>query len=143
MTMGDVNAILRAYLETQEALTDIVSTHIYCPRLPEGASLPALAFFVRGGTANPYTKLNVEPSFQFDCWGDSPIEARSVYCALYEVLQGMGGYYAASQPVVVDGTTYYILATEEEVQGQDIQGVDIPNYHRVVTFFRVKIKIGG
>jgi hypothetical protein len=133
---GDANSILRTWLAAQASLTAVVSTRIYCPRLPEKATLPALAFFVRGGSSTPYIPPLVDPSFQFDCWGSSPIEARSVYTALYDVLQGQ-----ENLPVVVGITTYYIKSAIEEVQGQDIQDVEYPDYHRVLTFFRVKIAI--
>lgn len=133
---GDVNSIMRAFLAAQAGLTTIVSTRIYCPRLPEKAVLPALAFFVRGGSSTAYIPPIVDPSFQFDCWGTSSIEARSVYTALYDVLQGI-----ENEPVVVGGNTYYIKSAIEEVQGQDIQDVEYPHYHRVVAFFRVKIAI--
>lgn len=135
---GDVNAILRAYLAAQAGLTAVVSTRIYCPRLPEKASLPALSFFARGGSSTPYIPPIVDPSFQFDCWGTSPIEARSVYAALYDVLQGI-----ENQSVVVGGSTYRILSAVEEVQGQDIQDVEYPAYHRVVAFFKVTIQISA
>jgi hypothetical protein len=132
----DVNSIMRAYLAAQAGLTAVVSTRIYCPRLPEKASLPALAFFVRGGSSTAYIPPIVDPSFQFDCWGNSPIEARSVYTALYDVLQGI-----ENQSVAVGGDTYRILSAVEEVQGQDIQDVENPGYHRVMTFFKVVIQI--
>jgi len=138
---GDVNKILRVYLGAQASLTAIVGSRIYCPRLPEGATLPALAFFVRGGISNPYTRALVSPSFQLDCWGQNPIEARSLYQALYDVFQGIGGYYNASIPVVVGATTYYILSAQEEVQGQDLQEIDPPNYHRVLSFFKIQMQI--
>jgi hypothetical protein len=133
---GDINAIMRTFLTAQAGLTAIVSTRIYCPRLPEKASLPALAFFARGGNSTPYIPPLVDPSFQFDCWGKSPIEVRSVYTALYDVLQGI-----ENQPVVVGANTYYIKSVIQEVQGQDIQDVEYPDYHRVLTFFKATIVI--
>jgi len=132
---ADSNAIIRAYLVGQTALTDIVGTRIYHPRLPEGTTLPALGFFTRGGASTPYIPAIITPSIQFDCWDDDPIGAREVYRALYDVLQGI-----QNVTVIIDGTNYQIMSAIEEVQGQDLQDRDIPNYYRVVTFFSMMIR---
>ncbi len=133
---GDVNAILRKYLAADPGIVTAVGTRVYCPRLPEKATLPALGFFVRGGDSTPYIPPIVDPSFQFDCWGSNPIEARSVYTALYEALQGI-----QNVKVTIAPTDYFIKSAIEEVQGQDIQDVDYPNYYRVIAFFRILIQI--
>ena len=130
----DTNSIIREYLANETTLTDIVDTRIYCPRLPENATLPALGFFTRGGSSTPYIPGLVTPSVQFDCWGESPQDAREVYRALYDVLQGI-----QNETVTVDGTDYTIWSAIEEVQGQDLQD-EIPNYYRVLTFFSIKIR---
>ena len=132
--MGDTNSIIRAYLVGQSGITDIVGARIYSPRLPENADLPALGYFTRGGTSTPYIPPLVEPSIQFDCWADNPIEARSLYMAIYDALQGI-----QNQSVVVDGDTFHILSAIEEVQGQDLVDVDIPKYFRVLAFFKILI----
>lgn len=131
----DTNSIIREYLSNQAVLTGVVSTRISCPRLPEGATLPAVSFFTRGGTSTPYIPGIVNPSVQFDCWAASFIGAREVYRALYDVFQGI-----QNQDVVVGGTTYKILSAIEEVQGQDLTDTEIPNYFRVLTFFSVMIR---
>jgi len=141
----DTNKIIRNYLAGQTTLTDIVDDRIYCPRLPEGATLPAVGFFTRGGSSTPYIPGLVTPSVQFDCWAENvevagvetrgDITARQVYRALYDVLQGI-----QNQAVVVDGTTYYIESAIEEVQGQDLQDVDVPTYFRVLAQFSIMIK---
>ena len=131
----DSNKIIRTYLAAQATLTGVVSTRIYCPRLPENATLPALGFFTRGGESMPYIPGIVTPSIQFDCWADSPISARQVYRALYDVLQGI-----QNQTVTVDGSDYMILSAIEEVQGQDLQGQDIPEYYRVLALFSIMIR---
>ena len=132
---GDLLAIIRAYLVGQATLTAIVGQRIYAPRLPEGVTLPAIGYFIRGGSSNPYVPPHVEPSVQFDCWADSAIGARAVYGALYEVLQGV-----QNQDVVIAPNTYRLLSAIEETQGQDIQTVDYPNYYRVMTFYRIMIQ---
>ncbi|MCK4723773.1 MAG: hypothetical protein KAT75_10730, partial [Dehalococcoidia bacterium] len=60
---------------------------------------------------------------------------RQVYRALYSVLQGV-----QNQLVTVDGSDYMILSAIEEVQGQDLQDVDIPEYFRVLTSFSMMIR---
>jgi len=116
-------------------LTGVVGTRIYVPRLPENATLPALGFFTRGGDANPYIPKIVTPSVQFDCWDDNPIGARDVYRALVDVLQGV-----QNQAVVIAPNTFYILGAEEETQGQDLVDAEIPNYFRVLTFFKIMVR---
>jgi len=127
----DTNAIIKSYLATDAALTALVSTRIYCPRLPENATLPAIGFFTRGGTSTPYIPEIPEPSVQFDCWASSPIMARQVYRALYDALQGIQNVKVGSS---------YILSAREEVQGQDLIDESIPNYFRVLTFFEIMIR---
>ncbi len=144
----DTNSIIRAYLITQATLTDLIggaTPRLFCPRLPENVTLPAVSFFTRGGTANPYIKPIPIPSVQFDCWATDVevggvvvpgfVTAREVYRALYDVFQGL-----QNQNVVVGGTTYRILSAIEEVQGQDLVDVEVPNYFRTLTFFSVMIR---
>lgn len=132
--MEDTNKIIWKFLSEQSTLTDIVEQRMYCPRLPEGTDLPALGFFTRGGTSTPYIPDLVEPSIQFDCWAESPIEARGLYIALYSALQGI-----QDERVTIDLNTYRLLSAIEEVQGQDLQDVDIPTYFRVLALFKIMI----
>lgn len=138
---GDVNTIMRAYLVNQPSLIALVGSRIYCPRVPEGVSLPSLGFFVKGGVTGRFIRTHKVASFQFDCWGSTPLIARSVYITLYDILQGIGGYYNAQIPVVIGPNTYYILSAEEETSGQDLQD-SISGYFRVLASFRVRLKIG-
>jgi len=133
---GDPLAIMGVWLRAQAPLVAIVGARIYAPRLNENATLPALSFFIRGGTANPHIPPIPEPGFQFDCWGRNSMEARSVYIALYDALQG-----AQDASVVVGVTTYRLMSGIEEVQGQDIQPVDPHDYHRVLGLFRVMMEV--
>ncbi len=132
---ADSNTIIRTYLLAQTVLTDVVSTRIYVPRMPENTTLPAVSFMTRGGINNPYIPGIVEPSVQFDCWADTFLEARTVYRALYDVLQGI-----QRQVVTVSGTDYIIWSAIEEVQGQDLVDTEIPKYFRVLTFFQFMIR---
>ena len=131
MAIADTNAIIKSYLDTCTTLTALVSTRIYCPRLPENATLPAVSFFTRGGTSTPYIPGIPEPSVQFDCWAENSIDAREVYRALYDNLQGI-------QNVTVG--SYQIMSAIEEVQGQDLVDNEIQNYFRTLTFFSIMIR---
>lgn len=141
--MVDTNALIRAHLLTSSVLTDplialiggIASPRLYCPRLPENAILPAVSFFTRGGVADAEVPSIFSPSVQFDCWADNPIDAREVYRALYDALQGLD-----SVSITVDGTIYYIMKAREEVHGQDLVDIDILGYFRVLTFYSITIK---
>lgn len=137
MAIANTNSIIRAYLVTCGTLTGVLADadSIYCPRLPENATLPAVSFFTRGGVSTPYIPGLLSPSVQFDCWADNPITARDVYNKLYDNLQGI-----QDTTVSVSGTDYKILSAIEEVQGQDLQDADIPQYYRVLTYFRVMIR---
>ena len=74
MAIADTNSIIRAYLATCTTLIALiggVTPRIYCPRLPNNATLPAVSFFTRGGINNPHIPGMLEPSVQFDCWAKS------------------------------------------------------------------------
>ena len=143
MSIPDTNAIIRFYLASgvapTAALVALVGARIYCPRLPENCTWPvgegAVSFFTRGGTSTPYIPDMPEPSKQFDCWASTPIVARQIYRALYDALQGI-----QNEKVTIGATDYYILSAIEEVQGIDLADPDIPNYHRVLTFFQFIIR---
>ncbi len=131
MAIADTNSIIRAYLTTCGTLTGLIggaTPRIYCPRLPENCILPALGYFTRGGRSSPYIPGIITPSVQFDCWGNTPIEARQVYRALYDSLQGIQNY------------PYEILSAIEEVQGQDLVDELVPNYFRTLCFFSIMIR---
>jgi hypothetical protein len=136
--MIDINVLVRTYLTTSTPLTDplifLVGSRIYCPRLPENADLPAIGFFVHGGRADANVTTIISPSIQFDCWADNPITARKVYRALYDALQGIG-----NTVITIGGIPYCIIKVREEVQGQDLQDVDIPNFYRVITFYSITV----
>ena len=137
MAIEDSNRIIKDYLLACGSLTPLLATvtSIYCPRLPENAALPAVSFFTRGGVNNPYIPGMLEPSVQFDCWAGTPIAARKIYRALYDNLQGIQG-----KVVTVGPPSEIIWSAIEEVQGQDLVDVEIPNYFRTLVFFRFVIK---
>ena len=143
MANETANNIIREYLVNQAALTAVVGTRIMYPRLAENTDLPAIGFFSRGGPpTNPYIPGIETPSVQFDCWaedidgGDSgPIGARAVYGELRDALQGI-----QQQTVTIGGLDYRIMSAIEEVPGQDLVDVDIPNLFRVLAFFEIMMQ---
>ena len=135
MSLPDTNAIVRAHLAADVALTALVGTRIYCPTLPEKATLPAVTLFTRGGTSTPYIPDIPDPSVQINSWHETnPGTARQIYRAVYDALQGI-----QNTAVTIGGATYYILAAEEEVQGQDLIDPDT-KWYKTMTFFRIKIR---
>jgi len=139
MSLVDTNHLIQKYLTTSSTQTDpliaLVGTRIYHLRLPEKATLPAISYFTRGGTADPEVPNIFSPSVQFNCWSDDKEEARQVYRALYDALQGLGNV-----GITIDGTTYYITKAREEVQGQDLVDIDIPGYFSVLAFYSITVR---
>ena len=124
--MIDTNSVVRTYLATCGALTGLVGARIYCPRLPENATLPAISFFTRGGTSTPYIPGMPSPSIQFDCWADNSMEARKVYQALYDSLQGIQNISVASSARVMgtDSNDYTcILSHTSNERNKPITGL--------------------
>ena len=149
MSLVDTNRLIRTYLTTSCVLTDplilLIGDRLYCPRLKQDTTLPAISYFTRGGSSSPELPHIFSPSVQFDCWAeDTEVAgvvtsglaiARQVYRALYDALQGLD-----SVPVTIDGTLYYIMKAREEVHGQDLVDVEVPNYFRVLTFYSITIR---
>ena len=134
--MVDTNQVVRDYLIDQAGITALVDERVYAANpLPQNATLPCISFFTRGGTSIPSVPTILMPSIQFSCWADDPIEARKIYRALYDELNGL---YDAN--VTIDGTVYWIMRAIEEVQGQDLQDTDIPGYWRTLTFYAITIR---
>jgi len=135
MSLPDTNKIIRDYLITSSTKVDpliaLVGARIYCPRIPENGILPAVTYFTRGGSATPYIPDMPNPSVQFDCWADDPIDAREIYRALYDALQGIQNIAVGSN---------YILSAIEEGQGQDLVDEFIPNYFRTLCFFSIMLR---
>jgi len=126
----DSSSVVMSYLRTVTALTALVGTRIYGLRLPESPTLPAVVFQARGGQANPEIPDLAAPSYQFTCWGGTQREARQVYRALYDGLQGL------SNQAVGDNM---IVSAVEEVQGQEMIDPDT-EWHFVLTFFSLLVR---
>lgn len=134
--VANANAILQSHLASCSGLVSLVGDRIYCPRLPENCTLPAVGFFVRGGTSSPYIPPLPSPSVQIDCWATSPVVARQVYRAVYDALQGI-----ENQTVWIGIEKCSLVSAIEEGQAQDLQD-SIPGYYRVLASFRIIIRGG-
>ncbi len=132
MAIADANVIIREYLLSVAALFAVTDERIYAGRLAKNAELPALGFFIAGGTATPYIPGWITPRVQFDCWADSPISARVLCGLLYDALQGISKQKVGA---------YSIESAMAEGPGQDMQDVDIPTYFRVLSFFNIIMKV--
>ena len=135
MSLPDTNKIIRDYLTTSSTKVDpliaLVGARIYCPRIPENGTLPAVSYSSRGGSSTPYIPDMPNPSVQFDCWAADPIDAREIYRKLYDALQGIQNIAVGSN---------YILSAIEEGQGQDLVDEFIPNYFRTLCFFSIMLR---
>jgi len=135
MSLPDTNKIIRDYLTTSSTKVDpliaLVGARIYCPRIPENGTLPAVSYSSRGGSSTPYIPDMPNPSVQFDCWAADPIDAREIYRKLYDALQGIQNIAVGSN---------YILSAIEEGQGQDLVDMEIPNYFRTLCFFSIMLR---
>jgi len=125
----DSNAVVRAHLAADAGIIALVGTSIYCPRLPEGASLPAIGLFTRGGTSTPYIPGMPNPSVQIDCWADDPVDAREIYRAVYDSLQGIQNVIVGTIALGTDGYDYHcILEHTAAAASRPITGADYATY---------------
>jgi len=145
MAIGDINSIIRKWLSACTTLIALIGTadpRIYCPRLEENATLPAVSFKVIGGDSTPYIPGIVEPLVEFDCWANNLEDAREVYRALYDNLQGIQGRtgwlsFPLIWPVVWG---HRLLSAIEENRGADLVDTDIQNRFRKRTTFRIMVR---
>jgi predicted aminopeptidase len=79
--MADVAASIRAYLLTKTAVTDLVSTRIYTDIVPQGATLPAIAYS-KISTTPDHTLGNLAGvshcRMQFDCYATTRAAANDI-----------------------------------------------------------------
>jgi len=87
--MTDTDTVLRAYLATRAALTDLVGARLYASaELPAGYNVsqgPALLFSTRGG-GQEYSSRVLDPSYQFRAYAATEMLASEVNRALFDVL---------------------------------------------------------
>lgn len=89
--MTDESAALRSMLEADGVLTALIGQRLWAETdVPatgyQPSQGPAICFKVRGGT-DDYTDALQHDSFQFKCYGATPLLARECYRALHAALQ--------------------------------------------------------
>ena len=132
MPIIDTDVILLTHMLADAGLIALVTDRIFVGAVPQNTTLPCVTLNTRGGDSTPYIPGIPHPSVQIDSWGGSTVEARAVHNAVYNCLQGIQNI-----DVVVGVGTYQIMSAIEEVQGQDLQDPDVPEYFRVLGFFKV------
>lgn len=109
--MADIEAGLFAFLSADAGISAVVGTRIYPLRVPEDATLPALAYHKISGPSE-HSKdgdMNLNhPRFQFTCWADKYADAKAGRTAVVAALNGfanggtMGGAVVVEQVIVTD-----------------------------------------
>lgn len=122
--------VLRNFL-LQSPITSLTGDRIYAghntPPDSYVTGQKAITFRPRGGGLDFTGRLLTE-SFQFKCYGASPLEAYELYMALVSVLH--------------EANTGGLRYAELEVSGEPLQDPEPANWHFVLTFFRVVLNAG-
>lgn len=129
--MIDVHDALRAYLIAASPLRTLLGgDFVFVPEVPAsftGLTMPdkAISFRVTGGLSGKYLKTQ-SARVAFRCWGTTSDEARDVYAALYDRLNGQQGLVVGS--VAIHGA-------DEDVPGEPLEdpGTGWPFIHTVYT----------
>ena len=123
MAFGDA---IYSILSNDSTLTAITSTRIYPLRIPQGASLPAVTYFVVSGgpmqTKDGAVSDNFD-SFQVSCFATSYSTIQSIYSAVKSALERYSGTAAS--------TTIHTITYMGHV---DLYEEDAGVYHRAIDF---------
>jgi len=76
------------YLEGSTGIGDLIANRIYPIKLPQNSTLPAMTYRVISGMEHHDIDV-AYPRFQFDCWGESYSDARSLADEVKEAFQRM------------------------------------------------------
>jgi len=127
----DPHDALRTFLIAASPLRTLLGgDFVFVPEIPgsfTGLQMPekAISFRISGGRSLPYNKTQ-QARAVFRCWGTTSDEARDVYAALYDRLNGQQG-------LVVGGVA--IHGADEDVPGEPLEDPDTgwPFIHTVYT----------
>jgi uncharacterized protein DUF3168 len=89
--MADIEAGLFTLLSTNAGISALVATRIYPLRIPEGATLPAVAYHKVTGprTHSKDGDMSLShPRFQVTCWAKDYSDAKAVRDAVIAALDG-------------------------------------------------------
>lgn len=102
--MADIESGLFTFLSTNAGLEALIGQRIYPLRIPENATLPALAYQKVSGPSEHSKDGDMSlnhPRFQLTCWADKYADAKAVRTAVMAALQSFanGGSFGGG-PVV-------------------------------------------
>lgn len=112
--MIDAHSALRTYLIAASPLRTLLGgTYVYWPELPStrAGDLKSVVFRISGGASSPYLPFQ-QARVAFRCYGESHVNAMSVYRALYDRLH-------AVQNVIVGDVGFY--GAEEDTPGEPLE----------------------
>jgi hypothetical protein len=141
--MTDPNNVVVAMLRNNAAVTALVGSRIYSPRLPNAKEYRpdevdgghgAISLYVRGGTNGTEDPL-VTPSFQVTTWHVSSKKARAVMSAVTNVLHCLD----VQNVTTVDGVAR-VFTGIQQVYPQDVIDSDT-GWDTVVSFFSLNIAL--
>jgi hypothetical protein len=127
----DPHDALRAFLIASSPLRTLLGgAFVFVPEVPAnytGLTMPdkAISFRFTGGLSGKYLKTQ-DARVVFRCWGTTSDEARDVYAALYDRLNGQQGLVIGN--VAIHGA-------DEDVPGEPLEDPDTgwPYIHTVYT----------
>lgn len=126
VTYVEPTTVLRDWLRTVTAVTDVVSTRVYAGGLPADATLPAIVVTRIAGGLDGAVDLGV---YDFDCWGSTHPAAATVANALVGVLATLSGTQPLSSTVRATGGTVQAVLPQPDL--------DDPTLYRIVVTAQV------
>lgn len=103
--MADIESGLFAFLSANTGIQAVVGTRIYPLRVPEGATLPALAYHKVSGPSEHSKDGDMSlnhPRFQITCWAATYAAAKAGRTAVSAALNGFANGSVMGGSVVVD-----------------------------------------
>ena len=135
--MADVGVSLRAHLVGQSAITDLISTRIWCDVFPQAATFPAVIY--RQISAVHDHKIDglagaVESRITYEALATTRTVSRSIIDAIISELDGLRGTYTGVDilSITVDaGPEHYTEPPEDRTDNHRyITTIDFLVYHR-------------
>ena len=103
--MTDIAEYLPAALNTDATLAALVGTRIYPLKRPQNCALPAITYQRISAprvTSHSGDSGLLNPRYQFNCWSESYLEARSMAERLEKLFNGKSGMFPGAQASFVD-----------------------------------------
>ena len=126
----NVSTVLRTFLLADATLVARIGTHLYSSRLPKGYAITsdAISYFNIGGDSPTLVVEDKSNDYQFDCWGETLLDAQTTFGLLYDALHSM-----SNETVGTDKLLYSELTSGP----QDIIDPDTQTWFRVMSTFHV------